>query len=131
MGYKDPNKQREYQRVWMNNKRAGNVTRTTLVTKKLTHEEVKLRQKRCQNEYNNKVRAKADELFGTSCFFCGKTAALALHKKDGQRHNDSLTARYAIEAPQEWVRLCIFCHKIVHWNMGHLGMSWEEIVSRL
>jgi len=78
-------------------------------------------------EWRWRIRRKADEVFGTKCFFCENRKKLTLHNKKGERHPTWLTARLALRNPIEWVRLCHKCHRGVHFCMEAMGMDWEEI----
>lgn len=74
---------------------------------------------------------KADELFGSSCIICGrgkKSSRMICHQKYGKKHN-CVNLTYAVNHPEEFVRLCYACHKGVHWVMKYFKMTWEGIFS--
>lgn len=89
--------------------------------------DTKWRRKNAEN-----LRMKRDEIFGKICKICKSTKRLCLHKKDGRAHyTDQYTLKKALENPQEWVRLCRYCHDGVHWCMKYLGWEYNTIVSQL
>jgi len=80
-------------------------------------------------EYRQRVREKANQVFGKKCFFCGhEVGRMPLHNKKGEKHPTDLTAREALKNPEDWVRLCKHCHRGVHFSMNILEMDWEQIV---
>jgi predicted HNH restriction endonuclease len=88
-----------------------------------------------QRNYYHKVRSNRekelrDKLFGSSCAICGsslKAKSLPIHEKNGLNHLE----REALKRPEDFVRLCIICHKGVHWCMEQFGMSWDDILEHL
>ena len=81
------------------------------------------------------MTAEGAEIFGDRCDICGSEKYLALHQKQGTHNGKgggfATTLILAKKDPENWVRLCIQCHKAVHWCMLHFGMSWEEIKEKL
>ena len=79
---------------------------------------------------NSIAAVESDKIFGTACYLCGREKfddrRHHLHQKDGRPHNSAYSALYAIENPDEWVRLCMYCHKAAHWLMER-GWSWSRI----
>ena len=78
-----------------------------------------------------KKRALTDLIVGGKCIFCKFEKNLICHRKDGQKH-DHLKRLKLDEFIEEllsnqYVRLCLICHKHVHWCMDHLKMDWAEI----
>ena len=80
-------------------------------------------------EYRKKQKEKAAALLGNTCFICKTFRALRYHKKDGEEHKISYSL--VIKNPQDFVRLCEFCHKAIHWLMKWFDMTWEEIVEKV
>lgn len=77
-----------------------------------------------------RVQKLRKELFGEECNICGQKRKLAIHRKDGSyHHKDALwRIRYLKSInSNEWVALCIPCHRGVHWMMK-CGMMWAELV---
>ena len=78
------------------------------------------------------VKALRENLFGNECRICGAKRKLAIHKKDGQEHEGNLLWKpeqlKSLNA-NNWVALCIPCHRGVHWAMKYCGYDWEEIQS--
>ena len=133
MPYKDKRVRQKYQKEWVRRKRAGLPTRTT---EPLTETERKSRQIICTHKKNKVYNSKRIELkrkyLGDECFFCKYTHRLLSHRKDGEKHKlfnfmGMVQLRAALETGQ-YVALCFHCHKAVHWCMGKLGMTWEDIV---
>jgi hypothetical protein len=65
---------------------------------------------------------------GNKCLFCGfesiqRNVAHEIHGKD--HHTKS--QYYILNNLKDFVPLCRYCHKSVHWCMKYLGMNWEEI----
>lgn len=87
------------------------------------------------SEYNKERRLqakiKAEKLLGNKCFVCGKNKFLRYHKKDGIYHKSSETVFMVIKNPDDFVRLCEFCHKGVHFSMKYYGWTWEQVVENL
>ena len=91
---------------------------------------------RHQKKYYRKIKSElmveGNKVFGKTCFFCGGKVHVLLHRKDGVQHKRySITVQIALKNPNEWVKLCYPCHKVVHWMMKHFKMTWEEIESRV
>jgi hypothetical protein len=72
----------------------------------------------------------ADKIFGTVCVLCGRERYTDrrhhLHRKNGEYHHSSRTVLLALKNPDDWVRLCIYCHKSVHWLLER-GWDWERV----
>lgn len=81
-------------------------------------------------------RAVMDATIGAACAFCGYTkigtGGLVAHRKDGLPHGklDVISdQQFAIEMTgNKYVRLCLPCHRGVHWTMKFFGYSWDDIV---
>ena len=81
-----------------------------------------------------RIKDLRDKIFGTECKICGKTRDLVIHKKDGMEHDrDFLWRKGNLESvnPNEWVALCISCHRGTHWMMQTYRYEWDDIESHL
>ncbi len=85
-----------------------------------------------------KIRNLRNSLFGTKCKICGISKedkkTIAIHKKDGTEHKrDALWRIKFLKSlnPEEWVALCIRCHRGVHWMMNELDKTWNNVEFRL
>lgn len=88
-------------------------------------------------EKRGRKRALLEAVLGGRCYFCGHertgTGGLCVHRKDGEDHVDF---DYMPEDVHErelrsgaYVRLCLPCHRGVHWAMNFLGMAWDDVVA--
>ena len=71
---------------------------------------------------------------GTKCFICDSTLRLVCHRKSFEPHLKiaHLTRpKLEKEKVENYARLCTPCHLGVHWSHKFLGLTWEEIVSKL
>ena len=90
---------------------------------------VKERSKRRQAD----LKELRQNLFGTECKICGKSShenLLAIHRKDFKEHGQNmLWIKSNLESvnPEEWVSLCVACHRGVHWLRGMFDFDWEDI----
>lgn len=72
-------------------------------------------------------------LFGTCCRICGAEStdkSLSIHRKDGTEHKEDALWRIGSLKSlvlDEWVPLCVSCHRGVHWLMDSRGMNWGHI----
>lgn len=84
--------------------------------------------------YRHKKRIEALEVFDSKCAICKRSPerknCLHFHKKDGTKHKNRFSGVY-LKNPDEFVLLCVWCHKGVHFSMEYLGMTWEEIWDKL
>lgn len=137
MPYKDKVQMKEYQRQWYQRKKAGLSTRTT---PKLTEKQVKTNTRKHRMKYSVKERSRRksmiEKAFGNECYICKtKNKRLIAHKKDGKSHQLLQNMRLEIfdEAlkTNDYVRLCFFCHKGVHWMYDQLGLNWTEVEEAL
>ena len=78
-----------------------------------------------ESEQRRKVRASS--LVGNICFFCSSTKNLLFHEITGQDHSGKNTITLVLKNPEKFRRLCIPCHKGVHFCMEILNLSWKEI----
>ncbi|MHA2229498.1 MAG: hypothetical protein ACXABZ_14185 [Candidatus Thorarchaeota archaeon] len=74
-----------------------------------------------------------EQLFGTECKICGvsnEDKILAIHRKDFTEHEQNkLWIKGELERidPEEWVSLCVACHRGVHWIHKQHGTEWKDI----
>lgn len=131
MPFKDKNKNRQYQREWTRKKKLGLPTRNPEPKPKLSDIEHVNKRRENWRKYQERLHKKRDETWGTRCFLCKrKREKLHLHRKDGTRHGYSLTElKKALKNPEEWVRLCGWCHTGVHFCMNRFGWDWEKIAN--
>ncbi len=136
----DEEKKREYDRIWVHNKRHGLPTRTTTpLTPTERKERMRLRRTQKINDIREKRNQILNILIGTKCRICNANRKLHLHQKNGKSHGKNSIMqlseadfdRMVIKHPDEWVRLCNGCHQYVHWCLKQLNMQWAEIESRL
>ncbi|MHA1636572.1 MAG: hypothetical protein ACTSUB_01010, partial [Candidatus Thorarchaeota archaeon] len=81
-------------------------------------------------KYGNELR---DELFGTECVGCGAPKK-HIHKKDGEPHpSHILWSRKSLLKlkPDDWVALCVSCHRLTHSLMKSFGCEWDDIEKSL
>lgn len=94
--------------------------------------EWKRRSGKRSSKRHRRLRERVGELLGNECSICERTdIRLVAHQMSGKGHNSSggtTSLKYAIDHPEEMVRLCYACHKGVHWAMKYLNMTWEDIV---
>jgi len=70
-----------------------------------------------------------DLMFGTECVSCERPRA-HIHKKDGVPHKPKVlwTKKSLITLePNDWVALCIPCHRLTHSLMKSFGCQWNDI----
>ncbi len=143
MTYKDPEKQREYQRQWQWNKRRKLNTnlKGKISTKYLSILEKEIRRKQirkiCHDNQQIKRRNIKIKYLGDCCKICkinyinNKRVRMVSHKKDGAPHKNLVkyTNQEFLDAMKsgEFVLLCSLCHKRVHWLMQYFNFSWEQI----
>ena len=135
MPHKDPEERRRYKHEWYLRKKAGEPTRTREF---LSPEEAVRRRRASNRKWMGKERVRRRTLlrlrFGKNCFFCDWERSLLMHEKHGRRHRDltqMTKAEFAnVVEGDDFVRVCLRCHKTVHWCMDYLGLAWEEIEAR-
>ncbi|MFW9888737.1 MAG: hypothetical protein ACFFER_11165, partial [Candidatus Thorarchaeota archaeon] len=79
---------------------------------------------------SQKIKDLRDKIFGTECRLCGENRKLAIHRKDGTEHDRHFLWRIGfLESinPDEWVPLCIPCHRGVHWLKEFRRFEWDTI----
>ena len=87
MPYKDPEKQRSWQREYQRRKRAGLPTKGISPRKLLTDDEKKERGREYRRRKRNKEKTFLNELIGKQCYICDSDRSLMCHQMDGKEHN--------------------------------------------
>jgi hypothetical protein len=89
-------------------------------------------QRERQRKYQLKKRSYIASIFGSKCSICNSRRYLALHRKDGEKHKrwqnmgwDRMIAEFT---PNTYARVCISCHRHIHWCMRHLKLSYDDVV---
>ena len=80
--------------------------------------------------FRNRLEKLRKDLFGEVCFLCGEKRKIAIHNKYGEEHHqDALWRLHFLKSlnPNDWVALCIPCHRGVHWMMDELHQEWQYI----
>jgi hypothetical protein len=98
-----------------------------------TEKERALARKEYVKKRLQRIKDLRKEKFGTKCRICGKSQDLAIHKKDGVEHNkDFLWIKKNLESvnTDDWVALCISCHRGTHWMMDRYEYDWDAIESQ-
>ena len=72
------------------------------------------------------IKNEIDEVLGTSCIICGSIKKLEKHEKQGNDHD--MAIRYYRNNLDDFVLLCYWCHKSVHWMMVNMSFSWDQII---
>lgn len=133
--YKDAKVQRKYQREWARNKRKGLPTKTLPIPKKLTEEEIKEHKKINNQNCRNKKKGIIKKYLGERCVICKYGERLITHRKDNKKHKIlmGLSIQNMINElkSDKYVHVCFHCHKGIHWCIKYLGLSWEEILSKV
>lgn len=126
MPFKDKDKNRKYQREWARKKSRGLPTRSK--RNMLSDEERKTRDRQSWHKYQDKLHALRDKTWGIQCAICHIRKAVHLHKKDGTKHGYCLSElKKALAHPEQWIRLCHWCHIGVHFCMNYLNWNWDTI----
>jgi hypothetical protein len=111
-------------------------------TEKIYDSEIE-RQQAKKERYRRRIEEIRESLFGVKCGVCGRTKldserergknSLVIHRKDGQEHDENALRRVEFLTnvnPEEWIALCLRCHRGVHWVMNRYGYDWEQIEAR-
>jgi len=97
-----------------------------------SEEERVLAKKEGANKTSQRIKFLREVKFGTKCRLCGEIRMLAIHKKDGVKHNRHLLWKmkflHSVD-PDGWAALCVPCHRGVHWMMDSLMYGWQELES--
>jgi len=84
-----------------------------------------------------RIKQLRDDLFGTECRICGASRekrTIAIHSKDFKEHNShALWSEPFLRKtnPEEWVALCVMCHRGVHWVHDDFEMNWKSVENHL
>lgn len=62
---------------------------------------------------------------------CSETRVLIGHEIHGNSHRGNRSYQEYQRRPQDFVCICRWCHRAVHWCMKYLDMKWTEIGSRV
>ncbi len=95
--------------------------------------ERELAKKESKEKVQMKIVALRKHLFGTSCQICTEARKIAIHRKDGSRHNpDDLWRISNLRTinPDEYAAVCVPCHRGVHWMIRTSNQNWEQIKSQ-
>ena len=82
------------------------------------------------NRFRKRVKELRAQHFGSRCSICGRDRKLAIHRKDGEEHGKDVLWRAGYLNsinPDEWVALCIPCHRGVHWLTEEMQYEWDKI----
>ncbi|MCK4567012.1 MAG: hypothetical protein KAU48_06860, partial [Candidatus Thorarchaeota archaeon] len=102
-------------------------------TKYQNENERELARKENRKNTQMKVVELRENLFGIKCQICTEERKLAIHRKDGSKHNpDDLwrISNLGTVNPDEYAAVCIPCHRGVHWMMRTYGQNWVQIKSQ-
>lgn len=88
--------------------------------------------RRYMRERYRENRKRVLEILGQKCIICGEEHKksgwirfIQYHEIRGKKHeSDPL---YILNHIEDFVPLCVNCHKGVHFTMKYLGLSWDEI----
>ncbi len=98
-----------------------------------TDDERKTASKERSEKRQQKLKELRKQLFGTECKICGSSnqeRTIAIHRKDFTEHKQNkLWLKWELESvdPEEWVALCVACHRGVHWMHEQHGAEWKDI----
>jgi transposase len=98
-----------------------------------TDEERKTASKERYDKWQLELKEMREQLFGTECKMCGTSneeKTIAIHRKDFTEHRQNkLWIKSELESidPEEWVALCVPCHRGVHWMHEQHGAEWKDI----
>jgi hypothetical protein len=132
MPFKDKTKNTNYQREWARRKHKGIPTKIVNAPK-LTPEERRTRnlasRRKSNKEHRKFVDSEIDRLVGSKCAICKSNQYLICHRKNGIKHPKG--KEYVFKHPEEFVRVCLPCHKPIHWAMKYFNMSWNQILNTI
>lgn len=126
MPYKDPSKQRDYQKEWIRNKK------DKFPEKFVNSRNIAAKEWRMKNDII--LKRVVDSVVGDSCFFCESVIKLQCHEFRGEKHRkiSSITNIDKLKIflqDGDFVRLCYKCHMGVHWCMRMFDATWEDILA--
>ncbi|MHA1480083.1 MAG: hypothetical protein ACTSQZ_01495 [Candidatus Thorarchaeota archaeon] len=99
----------------------------------ITEEERKLASKERSNQYQQSLKKLRQSIFGTECKLCGTSneeRTIAIHRKDFTEHKQNkLWLKGELDSIdyEEWVALCVACHRGVHWMHEQHSADWKDI----
>ena len=102
-------------------------------TKHQNENERELPRKENRKNTQMKVVELRKKIFGIKCQICTEERKIAIHRKDGSKHNpDDLwrISNLRTVNPDEYAAVCIPCHRGVHWMMRTYGQNWVQIKSQ-
>lgn len=98
-----------------------------------TDEERKIARKERSEKRQQQLKEMRNQLFGIECKICGTSneeRTIAIHRKDFTEHKlNKLWLKGELESvdTEEWVALCVACHRGIHWLKSKHGIEWENI----
>lgn len=115
---------------WKSRGRWGKTPTRTIFS---SPEERKAAKKERKKRNMQRLKEMRERLFGTECKICGvstREKTLAVHRKDFKEHRQNkLWIKGELESvnPENWVSLCVACHRGVHWMHKQYGADWKDI----
>jgi len=81
-----------------------------------------------QRKFKKRQNEKIKKILGDNCFFCGfkPKRRISAHEIHGNKHSE--TSSYILNHIEDFVPLCSYCHRAVHFCMNFLDLSWEDIL---
>ena len=98
-----------------------------------TYDERELARKERYEKRLQRMHQLREDLFGTECRICRTSKdmrTLAIHRKDFVEHDQNFLWKISnlrTLNPDEWVALCVACHRGIHWLKSKHGIEWENI----
>lgn len=98
-----------------------------------TDDERELAKKERYEKRLRRMHRLREALFGAECGICGTSKdvrTLAIHRKDFVEHDQNFlwkVSNLRTLNPDEWVALCVACHRGVHWMHEQHGAEWKDI----
>jgi len=80
---------------------------------------------------HRRIREALDAHFSKVCFFCGIHHSIDLHEIHGRKHPTIDTwkgVQYILKHDEDFIPLCKFCHRGIHFCMAYLGLNWDMIL---
>jgi transcriptional regulator with XRE-family HTH domain len=103
-----------------------------------TQEQRERARKENSQKHYRKIKEIREQLFGTKCKICGiekeRGKPFPVHRKDGTTHAEAALRRLEYLKninPEEWVLLCVRCHRGVTWLLDTFGIEWDFISRRI